>query len=121
MQERIRADGKIQVLRLRFHGSSNLGGNNTEQVAELIIDRTAAVSGADRRRNLQHIIAGRARNNAIAYRKIQPFRMADDKDPLAHLDAAIGGHGLRKFSVTKMPLQPEKRNIEPLMAADDLR
>src|SRR5689334_15711026 len=102
MQQGISADGKIQVLRFRFHGTGYLGGNDAEQVAVLIIDRAAAVAGTDGGRDLQNVIAGSTGDNPVADGKIQPLRMTDDKDFFSHLHAVVRGHRLREFTaVTK--------------------
>src|SRR5579859_3807497 len=52
MQQGVSADGEIQVLSFRLHGARDLGSDNAEKISIFVVNRAAAVSRADGRRNL---------------------------------------------------------------------
>src|SRR5882724_4583278 len=119
VQDGVGAHGEIQVFGVGTETAVDHRSNHAEEIAAVVVDRPAAVAGADGSGDLDGVAIS-AGDDAGAEREAQPLRMADDENAFSLADFSFGLDGLDKFSAAGFAGKPDQAQVEIFVAGDDV-
>src|SRR5208283_1517778 len=119
IEDGVGAHGEVEIFGVGAEVAVNHGSDHAEEVATVVVNRAAAVAGADGSGHLQGVVVG-ARDDAGAEREAQALGMPDDVNVFAFADLFFGLDGLHEFAVTGFARQPDQAEIEIFVAGDDV-
>src|SRR5258707_10466329 len=101
------AHREIEVFGVGAEIAVDHGGDHAEKIAAFVIDRAAAIAGADGSGDLDRVVIG-AGDDAGAEREAKSLRMADDENVFAFANFFFRLDGLNEFAAAGFAGQPDQ-------------